>query len=59
VDDTGNANPDNDFRFDGSQGSSGGYMFNLKTTGLSSGTYQLLFTASNDPVVHSVTFGVK
>jgi hypothetical protein len=52
--DAGNSNPDFDFRFAG-----GGYIFNLKTTGLSAGTYSLQFTASNDPVVHSVPFGVK
>ena len=30
----GNANPDNDFRFDSTLGSSGGYIFNLSTGGL-------------------------
>jgi hypothetical protein len=55
----GNANPDNDFRFDGSQGSTGGYIFNLKTTGLAGGTYLLQFTAGADPVPHAVNFGVK
>jgi predicted extracellular nuclease len=52
----GNANPDNNFRFD----SSGGfYILNLKTTGLSTGTYKLYFTAGDDPVLHSVEFQVK
>lgn len=59
VDDAGNANPDNDFRFDSGLGPTGGYIFNLKTTGLASGTYSLQFTAGADPVTHSVNFGVK
>jgi hypothetical protein len=50
----GNANPDNNFRFD-----SGYYILNLKTTGLSTGTYKLYFTAGDDPVLHSVQFEVK
>jgi hypothetical protein len=55
----GNANPDNDFRFDATLGSTGGYIFNLSTGGLASGTYSLQFTAGSDPVTHSVSFGVK
>jgi len=51
---SGNANADNNFRFD-----SGQYIFNLKTTGLSTGTYKLYFTAGDDPVQHSVEFQVK
>ena len=50
----GNANGDNDFRFD-----DGFYILNLKTTGLSTGTYKLYFTAGDDPVLHSVEFQVK
>ena len=55
----GNANPDNDFRFDPTLGSSGGYIFNLSTAGLPSGTYSLQFIAGSDPATHSVNFGVK
>jgi hypothetical protein len=55
----GNANPDNDFRFNASLGSTGGYIFNLSTRGLSSGRYRLQFTATGDPIPHSVVFGVK
>jgi predicted extracellular nuclease len=51
---SGNANPDNNFRFD-----SGYYILNLKTTGLTSGVYNLYFTAGDDPVVHTVQFQVK
>jgi probable HAF family extracellular repeat protein len=41
VADSGNANPDQDFRFDATIGGTGGYIFNLKTTGLPSGSYVL------------------
>jgi trimeric autotransporter adhesin len=51
---SGSANPDNNFRFD-----SGYYILNLKTTGLSTGTYNLYFTAGDDPVQHTVQFQVK
>ncbi len=57
--DARNANPDSDFRFDSTLGPSGGYIFNLKTSGLGSGTYGLQFTAGTDPVPHTVGFGVK
>jgi sugar lactone lactonase YvrE len=55
----GDANPDMDFRFDPTLGPSGGYIFNLKTTGLTTGTWQLSFTVSGDPVTHSVSFQIK
>jgi predicted extracellular nuclease len=50
----GEANPDNNFRFD-----NGYYILNLKTTGLGTGVYNLYFTAGDDPVVHAVQFQVK
>ncbi|HXQ72118.1 MAG TPA: hypothetical protein VN844_16605, partial [Pyrinomonadaceae bacterium] len=50
----GNANPDNNFRFAG-----GFYILNLKTTGLSTGVYNLYFTAGSDPVLHTIQFQVK
>jgi len=55
----GNANPDNDFRFDATLGTSGGYIFNLSTGGLAPGTYSLQFIAGSDPITHSVNFGVN
>lgn len=57
----GNANPDSDFRFDPTLGSSGGYIFNLSTNSLAGGTYGFTFTAGNDPTIHTVLpgFGVK
>jgi hypothetical protein len=53
VIDAGNANPDNNFRFDGGLGPMGGYIFNLKTTGLATGTYVMTFTATGDPTTHT------
>ena len=50
----GEANADNNFRFD-----NGSYVFNLKTTGLATGIYNLNFTAGSDPVVHAVQFQVR
>jgi YVTN family beta-propeller protein len=59
VEDSGNANPDNDFRFDSGLGSTGGYIFNLKTTGLTTGTYGLNFTVTGDSAVYAAPFQVK
>jgi sugar lactone lactonase YvrE len=61
--DAGNANPDNNFRFDPSLGptsaSTGGFIFNLKAN-LMSGTYDLYFTAGNDPSTnHFLQFQVR
>jgi trimeric autotransporter adhesin len=55
-DDSGDANPDSDFRFDGTIGTTGGYIFNLSTTGLTAGAWTLTFIAGNDPTLHSVQF---
>ena len=44
VQSSGNANPNNDFRFDSTLGSTGGYIFNLSTKGLAAGAYNLNFT---------------
>lgn len=56
---SGNANPDNDFRFDSTLGPTGGYIFNLSTKGLTTGTYVLSFTAGPDPTSHTLTFQVR
>ena len=48
VEDSGNANPDSDFRFDPSLASTGGYIFNLSTRGLATGSYKLNFTVTGD-----------
>lgn len=57
VEDSGNANPDADFRYDEELG---GYVFNLSTAGLSSGTWQLTFTVDGvtDPTYY-VLFDVR
>jgi hypothetical protein len=59
VEDSGNANPDNDFRFDSGMGGTASYIFNLKTTGLSTGTYNLNFTVTGDSFVYGAPFQVK
>jgi N-acetylneuraminic acid mutarotase len=59
VDDAGSANADLNFRFDSTIGNTGGYTFNLKTTGLTTGTYRLEFVADGDPTRHSVFFQVR
>ncbi|HEX7318235.1 MAG TPA: MBG domain-containing protein [Pyrinomonadaceae bacterium] len=55
--DSGNANPDFNFRYVG--GTPGSYIFNLSTKGYASGTYLLNFVVSGDPVPHSVKFSVR
>jgi hypothetical protein len=56
VIDAGDANPDNNFRYDPALG---GYIFNLKTTGLATGTWRLLFRAGDDPIDHVADFQVR
>lgn len=56
LESVGNANPDSDFRYDAALG---GYIFNLSTAGLYTGTWNLSFKAGNDPTVHTVLFQVK
>jgi hypothetical protein len=53
VQSPGNSQPGNYFKYSGSH-----YQFNLKTTGLAAGTYQLFFSIAGDPIEHSVTFVV-
>lgn len=59
IQDAGNSNPDSDFRFDPTLGDTGGYIFNLKTTGLSTGTYNLYFTIGNSPETSMLQFQVR
>jgi len=56
LDDTGNANPDGDFRYDATANA---YVFNLSTKGYATGVYSLMFTAGSDTTVHSVMFAIK
>ncbi|HEX8117377.1 MAG TPA: PxKF domain-containing protein, partial [Pyrinomonadaceae bacterium] len=59
VADSGNANPDQNFRFDPTLGETGGYIFNLKTTGYAPGTYRLSFTVGTDPHVYTTQFQIR
>ena len=52
--DSGNANPDLQFRF-----TDGFYIFNLSLKNFATGTYALAFTAGSDPTTHVVQFQVK
>jgi microsomal dipeptidase-like Zn-dependent dipeptidase len=54
VEDPGNSNPDGNFRYD-----SGAYHFNLKTTGLAVGTWELRFRIAGDPTEHGAAFQVR
>jgi hypothetical protein len=55
----GSAYSDGDFRYDPGLGLAGGYILNLKTTGLTTGTYGLVFVAGNDPTTHVAYFQVR
>ena len=59
IADAGNANPGQNFRFDPTLGETGGYVFNLKTTGYAPGTYRLYFTVGADPHVYTTQFQVR
>jgi hypothetical protein len=54
LEDSGNANPDNQFRFTGDA-----YVFNLSTKNLAQGTYALIFTVGGDATPHTVQFQVR
>jgi hypothetical protein len=56
IQDSGNSNPDLDFRYDPSLG---GYIFNLQTTGYGTGSYLLNFIAGGGPSIYSVGFQVR
>lgn len=56
VEDAGQANPDDNFRYDAGVG---GYIFNLQTKGLMTGTYVLVLKAGADPLTHGVQFQIK
>ena len=59
VEDSGNANPDDNFRYDPTLP---GYIFNLSTKPLGGGTWRLNFRTSNDPAGTSpyvAMFGVR
>jgi hypothetical protein len=47
------------FTYDPTVGGTGGYTFNLKTTGLKPGVYKLFFTIGDDLTLHYVEFVVR
>jgi uncharacterized protein (UPF0179 family) len=63
VDDSGNANPDFNFRYDAGLGVGGGYIFNLstKTAGYSTGTWRVVFTVNGvaAPLFYYAQFDIK
>jgi hypothetical protein len=56
LDDSGNANPDLNFRYDPSLT---GYIFNLKTSGLGPGRWQIRFRIGGDPGEHGAEFQLR
>lgn len=57
--DSGNANPDDGFRFDPALGAGGGYIYNSSTKGLLPGTYNARFRVGADGRTYTITFAVK
>jgi hypothetical protein len=56
VQDAGNANPDGGFRY---SDAIGGYVYNLSTVGLATGTYELQFRIGNDTTPYMQLFQVR
>lgn len=56
AEDAGQANPGDDFRYDADLA---GYIFNLDTSGLGSGTWEVQFTVNGGQHVYDATFDVK
>lgn len=57
--DSGNANPDDNFRYDPTLGGTGGYIFNLSTRGYPNGTFILSLVAGSDPLIYAAEFQVR
>jgi len=57
AEDSGNANPDHNFRYDPTLGGTGGYIYNLSTVGLSSGAWLMNFTVNGQ--TYSVPFQLR
>lgn len=55
----GRSQPDGAFRFDPALGDGGGYLFNVKTTGLAPGRWKLNFTVGDDPTIYRVPLVVR
>jgi hypothetical protein len=59
VEDSGNANSDNDFRYDGTLGGDGGYVFNLNSAGLATGTYNVNFSVNGGGALLAAPFEIR
>src|SRR6266540_2605107 len=57
--DSGNANPDGNFRYDATLGGTGGYIYNFSTKGLATGTYALEFRVGSDTHLYAAQFQVR
>jgi probable HAF family extracellular repeat protein len=57
--DAGEHDADDNFRFDPTLGVTGGYIYNLRTGGLTTGTYLLVFRIGADPTSHAVQFQIR
>jgi hypothetical protein len=53
------AQPNNQFTFDPTIGTSGGYVYVLRTSGMLPGSYELHVSATNDPNDHVLPFVIK
>ena len=61
VDDSGNANPDFNFRYDAGLSAGGGYIFNLstKTPGYNTGTWKVVFTVNGVATTYFAPFDIR
>ena len=61
TEDSGYANPDYNFRYDATLGGTGGYIYNLSTKGLTTGTWKVTFKVDgvSIPSIYFVKFDVK
>ena len=55
----GNANPNQNFRYDPALGGTGGYIFNLNTGGYATGTYALHLIVGGEPHVYTTQFQIR
>ncbi|HEX6623132.1 MAG TPA: hypothetical protein VF064_05430 [Pyrinomonadaceae bacterium] len=58
VADAGAANPDYNFRFT-TFDAAGGYIYNLNTSGLATGTYVLTFRVAGDTMTYATRFSIR
>lgn len=56
LQDVGNSNPDSAFRYDSTLS---GYVFNLRTNGFATGSYEMIISVSGDPKTHNLPFQIR